>query len=689
MDKRLLEMEITLAQDRKHSIIGYIPAIDGLRAVAVVSVILFHLNNNLLPGGFAGVDVFFVISGFVVTGSLMDKRFQRLSDLLLYFYARRLVRIMPALIVMLLVTTLLYDLFIPNAWLTQSIDSVAKSAFFGMSNIQLMWENDAYFSPRAEFNPFTHTWSLGIEEQFYLAFPFLIFWHQRQKASEQSRRRVTAAVAALSIVSLLSCAWLTMWQPKQAFYSIPSRFWELGTGMVLCLLAGSWMAWLQSLPRRQLQALSAFSIGLIMAGFAIPTSSYFPFPLALLPVVGAAGVIAIVCADHGGWLCGTLSSGPMVTVGRLSYSLYLWHWPVFVLCRWTFGLESLASAVVALLLVIVAGVLSFWVVELPTRRNKFVARIPRGWVVAGALVLVLGAWRGGTKLLYAKNQISLSKTMQTGWYGDNQQPACMPSRSTENFADGYVHTWRPGLCSQRHAQGHLFVIGDSHSLVYIPSLQRFAAEEGVEVRLYSKTKCSFLALDKPMSANPECSSYRREAIDRILAAAHAGDVVFLPSLRLARFADQWGGVDAGLPPQEGSDIARTLAVEEGRVLVERIRAQGVSILFEAPTPIFRSPAFRCSDWFNAGNPVCSGGLSISRSEFHTLRAPVLDAIKAIAAADQGIGVWDPSLVLCPGATCLAVTTTGPLFFDGDHLSGYANEVLYPDLSRSLLSMLSS
>ncbi len=191
-----------------------------------------------------------------------------------------------------------------------------------------------------------------------------------------------------------------------------------------------------------------------------------------------------------------------------------------------------------------------------------------------------------------------------------------------------------------------------------------------------------------MAANPECLAYRSEALERILRAAHVGDVVFLPSLRLARFADQWGGVGAGAPPQGESDAARALAVEEGRTLVSRIRAHGVSVLFEAPTPVFRSPAFRCSDWFNAANPVCAGGLSVARSEMEELRAPVLAAMRTIAAVDPGINVWDPLSILCPGTTCSAVTPSGPLFFDGDHLSGHANEVLYPDLSRSLLAMLS-
>lgn len=682
---------------------GYVAAIDGLRAVAVVSVMLFHLNRNLLPGGFAGVDVFFVISGFVVTGSLMGRRFQRLRDLILYFYARRLVRIMPALIVMLLLTMLLYALFVPDGWLTQSVDTVGKAAFLGMSNIRLMLEDDSYFAPRAEFNPFTHTWSLGIEEQFYLAFPFLLFWHQRPAASARSQRLVVAAVAILSVASLLACAWLTGRHPKEAFYSIPSRFWELGAGMVLRLLATSWTAWLQQVPRHAMQALSVLSFGLVAAAFVTPASDHFPFPLALLAVAGTSGVIAVVCAGRQGWLGRALSSRPMVAVGRLSYSLYLWHWPVFVLCRWTIGLEGLTSAAVALLLTVAAGASSYRVVERPIRRNGRIARLSRGWVVAGALLAVFGAWRGGTKLLYAKTRISLSQTARTDlWYANDgtpiplPDPSCMPSRSTEVYANGRVQIWRPAPCSGRQAQARLFVVGDSHSLVYIPSLRRFVADQGVEVWLYHKAGCSFLALDKAMTmaADPTCRAHGNETVERVLEAAHAGDVAFLPSLRLARFADQWGGVDVdataqdGAPPQGGPDGARESAIQEARAVVARFRERNVAVLFEAPTPLFRSPAFRCSDWFNSVNPVCNAGLSIARAEMEELRAPVLAAMHAIAGTDPGIGIWDPLPLLCPGTTCSAVTPAGPLLFDGDHLSGYANEVLYPDLRRSLLVMLS-
>ena len=151
----------------------YLPYIDGLRAVAVLAVVLYHLNAAWLPGGFTGVDIFFVISGFVVSASV--DRFGRTGagESLLRFYARRLRRIAPALIVCLLVTCVASGLFIPQAWLSDTSRETGRMAFFGLSNWVLAGTGNDYFSPKVEFNPFTHTWSLGVEEQFYLVFPFL------------------------------------------------------------------------------------------------------------------------------------------------------------------------------------------------------------------------------------------------------------------------------------------------------------------------------------------------------------------------------------------------------------------------------------------------------------------------------------------------------------------------------------
>jgi len=217
--------------------VAYVPGIDGLRAVAVVAVMVFHLVPWALPGGFVGVDIFFVISGFVVTGSLMRDSALPLPRFVLAFYARRFRRIVPALVACLCTTVVVSVAFIPQAWLSESLRSTALSAFFGFSNFALVATDDGYFAPRSEFNPFTHTWSLAVEEQFYLVFPVLLFL-----AISRPQTRVASAFRGLFVVlclaSLAWSAWATARAPSQAYYMLASRFWELGAGSALCLFAG-------------------------------------------------------------------------------------------------------------------------------------------------------------------------------------------------------------------------------------------------------------------------------------------------------------------------------------------------------------------------------------------------------------------------------------------------------------------
>ena len=154
---------------------GRIAGIDSLRAIAVLAVIIYHLRESTLPGGFVGVDIFFVISGYVVCGSLIHTRWNTVADFLSQFYMRRIIRILPALLSMLLVTAIVSRMFIPNSWGAASSVKTGKFALAGLSNFQLVYGTDGYFSVNSEFNPFLHTWSLAVEEQFYFIYPLIIF----------------------------------------------------------------------------------------------------------------------------------------------------------------------------------------------------------------------------------------------------------------------------------------------------------------------------------------------------------------------------------------------------------------------------------------------------------------------------------------------------------------------------------
>lgn len=355
----------------------YRPEIDGLRAVAVLSVLLFHLDINLVPGGFVGVDVFFVISGFLITTILMqDLAAGRFS--LARFYRRRTLRILPPLILVLVVTLAVAPAVLLPGELHQTAQAAIAALFFA-SNI-FFWSSFDYFTPDAKENPFLHTWSLGIEEQFYLIVP-LILW-----ALHRRGRGLLVPVFALSVaVSFALAVWAVADRPKATFYLLPTRYWELGAGALLAMVAPH-----LRLRRGLAEALGAAGLALVAAGLVLVTpASTFPGVNALWPVLGATALIAAGGATLAGR---ALSLAPVVFVGTISYALYLWHWPLIVLWKLRTGPDLSAPEQAGLgLAAVILATLSTRFLE--ARFRHLPARIPDGRVLAvsgGALVLTAG-----------------------------------------------------------------------------------------------------------------------------------------------------------------------------------------------------------------------------------------------------------------------------------------------------------
>lgn len=658
--------------DRRTTSSGYLPAIDGLRAVAVGSVVLFHIWPGLLPGGYTGVDIFFVISGFVVTRSLLGREFERFSQFAAHFYARRLLRIMPALVAMLLVTLLAAQLFIPNAWLSDSLAQVARFAFFGLSNIVLATDTDSYFGPQATHNPFTHTWSLGVEEQFYLIFPLILWWGMRKGGSPMVR-----AVAILSAASFAICAALSFLAPKFAFYLIFARFWELGVGMLLALTVERWRGWAAGRTW-----LVPASLAMIAAGFAVPEGMPFPFPFALPAVLGTAGLIMASVAGSAPRL---LSSRLMVGIGLLSYSLYLWHWPVIVVMRWTTGIHTLPLQLLALLVGTLLAVASYVLIERPLRRHpRLLAQRP-AFTVGQALAAVVACALAGHALIAAHDRITLSVTGDRhAWYAlpdralDLAHSRCPVTFSKQRELGGELYHWRPD-CGEPPVFT-LYVPADSHGLAYGPALGQLASDLGAEIRLYFRAGCPYLKLTQSHASRPHCAAWYRAVEDEIARGSRAGDIVFLPGLRINRIANQF---------ENDGDVATLdariddAALAEARGILDRLAKGGAGLLIEAPKPVFPSPAFRCSDWFNRNNPICRG-LTIERTEIDHRRRHVMDAIAALTTGTNDRTLWDPLPALCPGTHCEAVPDGRPLFQDGDHPSGLGNDRLYPGLRQAIL-----
>ncbi len=669
--------------------LGYIPAIDGLRAVAVLSVIVYHLWPAALPGGFTGVDIFFVISGFVVTGSALGKHFETRRSLLGWFYARRLMRIMPALIVMLLVTVVATQLFIPPAWLSNALPQTAASAFVGLSNVVLATKSDTYFGPQAGYNPFTHTWSLGVEEQFYLAFPFILYWHQRVASSGRAVR----LVAWLSAASAALYVGLGLLAPKLAFYLIVTRFWELGAGMLLCLTLDVWRPRLAALSPARRGILTAGSLLLVALGLA-SRGSLFGMMHVPLPVLGTVGVIALILTDEAGVLARVLASRPMVTIGRLSYSLYLWHWPVFVLFHWTVGLDTWPLAVAALAIAALLATLSYRLVEKPLRRSPRIAAWPRRRVVGSVAAAALASAALTIAAFVFQPWLSLSVTRDhLAWYAESGRaldPAntrCTVVRSANWFHGGTRSMTETRDCTMKSQDIRIFAPANSHGSALHPALDQLAAERGLSVYSYFRSGCPYLPLIHPMRWNRGCETYFAAILADLRALARPGDIVFLPGLRVTRLANQFENDPAVL--NWHGDRVSPEAVAEARALLDQFAALHLRVVLEAPEPVFPSPPFRCSDWFNRNNPVCRPGLTVSRRSLLSRRSNALQAEYALAAGHPEITVWDPFPILCAADPCSPFQDGRPLFFDGDHLSGHGNEMIYPSLRAVLLSAATS
>jgi len=680
--------------------VRYVPEIDGLRAVAVLSVIAYHLAPSALPGGFTGVDIFFVISGYVVSGSLSRDGQKTFPHFLSHFYSRRILRILPASVACLIATSLATILFVPQAWLSDAVAQTGRAAFVGLSNFALIRFDDGYFSPSAEFNPFTHTWSLAVEEQFYLLFPPVFYaWLRWRERKGVRGTLANALLPGLLVASLAYAVGATRSSPSSAFYLLPGRFWELACGAVLFQLHHRGRILALSTKAKNLGF--AFGTALLTLALRLATSQGFPFPWALVPCIGTLALIAAVASQSAGrtTLATLLLGNPIVVgIGRLSYSLYLWHWPVFTLFRWTLGLEGAACIAGALGLTAVASAASYRYVEQPFRSSRPLKLQPRWRVVTAGLVAAASGYGLAVGAFSQQERLSLSVTRDAYlWHARPwpSPPATSPDRCPtrvegRQIEGGSAQSFSRQPCDEAPATPHrLFVLGDSHAGAYATLLRKLTDEEGIEVYLYSAAGCSAASLVTPTAGMPGyCAGFLRSSTDDIKRRASPGDVVLLASLRLQRFGDQWALRAESSPSQDRvPDVRRARlheAFDEAADLVTDLSQAKLRVILDAPKPLFKAPPFRCSDWFNAVNPICEPGLSVARNELLERRAEVMDALERLRIAHPQLLVWDPLPPLCPGDTCFAFDAGGPLFFDGDHLSAHGNRVLYP----SLLSLLS-
>jgi peptidoglycan/LPS O-acetylase OafA/YrhL len=425
--------------------------IDGLRTVAVLPVVIFHLGTSLFSGGFVGVDVFFVISGFLITQTLLGER-GTWRDALFDFYKRRIKRIFPALFVLYLCVMLAASLLLMSDQSTEVAKSIIASIFF-VSNM-LFYSQSGYFDGELDSNPLLHTWSLSVEEQFYIFFPLLIFFTRSWTTTH--RRQL---VWALTLASFVAAQWMVSRNASAAFYLIPFRTWELALGSLLAI--GAIPA-----PRRQWQAEIGVLLGLALIGFAVffyNKATTFPGASALVPCLGTA--LVLLCGERSVTLGGRLLSlPPMRFIGLISYSLYLWHWPIIVLYRQIDSRLDNVERASLLAAALVAATISWALVEKPFRRSSrlssrvVVARGAAAMALCGAGVLSLAALSNMLYPISAQARGVLAYGERTGRTEMMRTGSCF--LTSQHRLSDYAFD---RCMVAPHDKPRILIVGDSHA----------------------------------------------------------------------------------------------------------------------------------------------------------------------------------------------------------------------------------
>jgi hypothetical protein len=322
--------------------------------------------------------------------------------------------------------------------------------------------------------------------------------------------------------------------------------------------------------------------------------------------------------------------------------------------------------------------------------GPFLRRLPRAATVAVMLLTVSVAAVVSRIAFNFEPLLSLSVTANLDLWSSgapaNSQTACAPKISTNKLASGTVVLMSPLACSPQNG-ARIFVAGDSHAGAYTRMLDMLSSRDGFFVSLYSVPGCPFFNFRDPFRLlGRSCGEFTRATENSIKESAHSGDFLFLPSLRLTRHSDAWGDQQQLHPASEANEKE---AVQEAVDFIQDIRDRGLKIILEGPLPLFKSPPFRCSDWFNHMNSICQHGFTVSRAEIDLRRSRIMQVEANIANAVPGVSIWDPVPVLCNEGTCDAFDHGKPVFADTDHLSGYGNRVLYESFRSHLAAASTS
>ena len=643
---------------------GFRPDIEGLRAVAILLVVAVHAGVPWLKGGFVGVDVFFVLSGYLITGLLLNEASDTGQVRLFQFYVRRLRRLLPALLAMMLIVGLLASLVLaPSQQAVQSTS--AGMAALWMSNFYFAFANLDYFSPGSETNLFLHTWSLGVEEQFYLLWPALLLGLFGRNGARDSARLKTGMLMVLS-VSLLACMVFTYQAPLLAFYMMPMRAWQFAAGALV---------WLQFKGVRN-AATSRFVshaglwkmlgwsglLSIVSAGLALNSTMSYPGAWALLPTLGTAAVLAAGSAvEKPSGVARFLAWRPLQGLGRISYSWYLWHWPILLLGPAVTGSNEPGFRMALVLLSLVLACISHVLVEVPLRTY-------RQWLIRPRIAMLLSL-----SLMFTASAICIR---WSGYATDMEnsprmQRFAMAHRDAPVIyrmgCDEWYLSSRVRICAfgSSEAPRTAVLMGDSHAGQWFPAVSRVF--QSSEWRLLIVTKSSCPMVDERFfyprigREYTECSTWRKDALKEV--ATIKPDVLLLGSSQYEFSKEQWISGTARL--------LRDLSPVVGHIYILRDTPQ---LPFDGPDCLLA----------HATRPAWMNRISSCAAPADNKSAALTYSwLRQAAGNFRNVSMLDMNQHVCPGGTCAAEIDGHIVFRDSQHLAGGYAASLGPAFAEKL------
>lgn len=650
----------------EHRPLAYRPEIDGLRAIAVLSVVLYHFGAPI-QGGFTGVDVFFVISGFLIGGILWREHRATGRINIVAFYLRRFRRLAPAFFAMLFATMALgWMILLPFEYREFAKSAIATTVY--LSNV-LFFRSAGYFDTASEEKPLLHTWSLAVEEQFYIVLPLLFL------ALAWARKGFVWTLVLLWLGSLLACIALTPSHPTATFYLFPFRAWELLSGVLLAIYFS------ERAPKSDLPPSLSYLglICLLLGFFLIPADTQFPGYHALLPVFGT---VLLLLAGHSRGPVNTVLSSPLpVFFGKISYSLYLWHWPIFVLALYLRGDDtSAAELVLWFVLSIVVATLSWRYIETPVRQSN---RVSGKTVFAGTVLLsVLSLGMSGVIF------------KQDGMVSRFSETAQVHIRATSDFLQDWSRCEIPEsgafkgieLCPiGPEGAPRVLIWGDSHVRALREGLDLASHEANVPGLIIWRAGCPpMFGIEKiETSATPSQNAACGNANQQIQAGLPT-----LPSIEkvllIGRWSYYWSGTGIGLDQHNAIRVSAAATPTESQTDVlaraanrttEQLANRGFEVfVMQQPPEIadydsrLAARAYALADVSLAKSvPVVS---QIARADAKSRQAQSALVWQDLEAKGQisQITLWDQ---FCDDTACYALHEDVGQYFDNNHLTNQA------------------